>query len=151
MKHQFKEEQKFTQFWLWAILFGLYVLPVLIYIDKGVEESVWSAVLITAILLFGFVIKLSTQIDESGIKMSFFPLLKKSVNWSEIKSTQVIDYGFVGGWGIRLLTDYGTVYNIRGRKGLLVKLANNKTFVIGTQKEEELKQVLNDLGKISGE
>lgn len=150
MNKQFKEEQKYTQFWFWSILLGLYLLPVLIYINKGVEDSLWSVVFISTILLFVLLIKLSTQIDASGIKMSFFPLLKKSIAWNEIKSVQVIDYGFVGGWGIRFYTDYGTVYNIRGRIGLWIELTNGKKFVIGTQKKEELKTVLNNLGKISG-
>jgi len=150
MNKQFKEEQKYTQFWFWSILLGLYLLPVLIYINKGVEDSLWSVVFISTILLFVLLIKRSTQIDASGIKMSFFPLLKKSIAWNEIKSVQVIDYGFVGGWGIRFYTDYGTVYNIRGRIGLWIELTNGKKFVIGTQKKEELKTVLNNLGKISG-
>jgi hypothetical protein len=150
MNKQFKEEQKYTQFWFWSILLGLYLLPVLIYINKGVEDSLWSVVFISTILLFVLLIKRSTQIDASGIKMSFFPLLKKSITWNEIKSVQVIDYGFVGGWGIRFYTDYGTVYNIRGRIGLWIELTNGKKFVIGTQKKEELKTVLNNLGKISG-
>ena len=59
----------------------------------------------------------------------------------------MFDYGFVGGWGVRMWTKYGTVYNTKGSKGLLVELNNGKTFVIGTQKEDELKMFLKDLGK----
>ncbi len=45
-------------------------------------------------------------------------------------------------------TDYGTVYNIRGSKGLLVELNDGKTFVIGTQKEKDLRNILNELGEL---
>ena len=57
----------------------------------------------------------------------------------------MINYGFVGGWGIRLFTDYGTVYNTRGNKGLALKLQNGKRLVIGTQREDELKSVIQKL------
>lgn len=53
---------------------------------------------------------------------------------------KVINYGFVGGWGIRLWTKYGTVYNVSGNKGLFIKLKNGKTMVIGTQKSQELEK-----------
>ena len=69
--------------------------------------------------------------------------------WTEIKSVKLLDYGFVGGWGIRFWTKYGTVYNIRGSKGLLLEFSDGKTIVVGTQKEEELKFFLKDIEKIS--
>jgi hypothetical protein len=148
---QFKEEQKFTHLLFWLIMLAFYALPVLVFMNKGIEDSFLTFLIITAINLFAFTIKLSTQIDEAGIKMYFFPLLKKSISWTDIKAVKVIDYGFAGGWGIRFFSNYGTVYNIKGTKGVLVELKKGKTFVIGTQKEEELKSVLNNLGKISGQ
>ena len=45
--------------------------------------------------------------------MSFIPFVKKRIKWTEIKKAEVVNYGFVGGWGIRLSIEYGTVYNIR--------------------------------------
>lgn len=148
---QFKEEQKFTHLLFWLIMLAFYLFPVIVFMDKGIEDSFITFFIITAVNLFAFSIKLSTQIDEEGIQMFFFPLLKKSISWADVKSVKVIDYGFVGGWGIRFFSNYGTVYNIRGTKGMLVELNKGKTFVIGTQKEEELKKVLKSLGKISGE
>ena len=44
----------------------------------------------------------------------------------------------MGGWGIRLWTKYGTVFNIKGKKGLAIELYSGKKFLIGTQKEIEL-------------
>ena len=148
---QFKEEQKFTHLLFWLIMLAFYAFPVIVFLDKGIEDSLITFFIITAVNLFAFSIKLSTQIDEEGIQMFFFPLLKKSISWADVKSVKVIDYGFVGGWGIRFFSNYGTVYNIRVTKGMLVELNKGKTFVIGTQKEEELKKVLKSLGKISGE
>jgi hypothetical protein len=90
--------------------------------------------------------KLKTEIDRHGIRWEFIPFIKKRVSWSEVKSAKTVNYGFVGGWGIRLGTRYGTVYNTRGNKGLAVELKNGKKFCIGTQKEPELNKVLAKFG-----
>ena len=53
-----------------------------------------------------------------------------------------VHYGFVGGWGIRFFTAYGTVYNMRGTKGLAINLEKGKKFLIGTQKPDLLNQFI---------
>lgn len=74
--------------------------------------------------------------------MSFFPFVKKTTKWTDMKKAEVINYGFVGGWGIRLRTKYGTVYNIKGNKGLAIELLNGKKYLIGTQKETEMYEIV---------
>ena len=81
--------------------------------------------------------------------MIYFPFIKQNIDWRNIKKTRVFDYGFVGGWGIRFWTKYGTVYNVRGSKGLYIELNDGKSFVIGTRKEAEMKDVLTKLGKVN--
>jgi len=147
---EFKEEQKFTQWWLWLILIPIGVLPVIgIYKqlitgerfgDKPMSDFGLIIFAIITFLLLGlfFVMKLKTSIDKNGIRMSFFPFVKKKVDWNELKNIKVVNYGFIGGWGIRLWTKYGTVYNIKGNKGLAIELKSGKKFLIGTQKESEL-------------
>lgn len=97
-----------------------------------------------ALLLIGMFLymRLKTEIDQREIRFSFRPFVKKRVSWAEVKSARVVNYGFVGGWGIRLWTRYGTVYNIRGNKGLALELLNGKKFLIGTQREAELQEFL---------
>ncbi len=151
---EFKEEQKFTQWWLWLILIPIGVLPVIgIYKqlitgerfgDKPMSDFGLIIFAIITFLLLGlfFVMKLKTSIDKNGIRMSFFPFVKKKVDWNELKNIKVVNYGFIGGWGIRLWTKYGTVYNIKGNKGLAIELKSGKKFLIGTQKESELSNIL---------
>jgi len=86
--------------------------------------------------------RLKTEIDKTEIRINFFPFVKKRVNWKEIKNAEVVNYRFVGGWGIRLWTKYGTVYNTKGNKGLAIELQNGKKILIGTQKETELKKIV---------
>ncbi len=138
---EFTEEQRFNQWWLYLILVAVAVLP-LLFKPKS-EVGLFIHVMFVCLLFaFFLMMKLETSIDKNGIRMRFFPFVKKEFQWSEIQKAKVVNYGFVGGWGIRLFTKYGTVYNIRGNKGLAIELENGKKFLIGTQKEEELQKFI---------
>ncbi len=154
MPAEFKEVQRFTQWWLWLLLFPVATLPVFgIYKqlilsqpfgDKPMPNAVlilFSLLCFSILFLFRFM-KLKTEINRYGIHWEFFPFTKKRVMWSDVNSAKTVNYGFVGGWGIRLGTRYGTVYNTRGNKGLAVEPENGKKFCIGTQKEDEMKRVV---------
>lgn len=157
MKTEFKEEQKFNQWWLWLILIPMGVLPLIgIYKQLILGEKLGDnpmsdiSLLIFSIIMFSLVglfliMKLKTSIDKNGINMHFFPFIKKSVDWQQIKNVKVVNYGFVGGWGIRLWTKYGTVYNVKGDKGLEIVLKSGKKFLIGTQKETELSTIIEKM------
>jgi hypothetical protein len=153
MNIAFKEEQKFTQWWLWIILIGIGILPVIgIYKQLILGEQfgnkpmsnlgliLFSLIIFSLLVLFRFM-NLQTEINKYEIKMNYFPFVKKRVYWKDVKSAKVVNYGFVG-YGIRFGSKYGTVYNINGKKGLAIELQNGKKFVIGTQKENELNKVV---------
>lgn len=161
MKPIFTEEQKFTQWWLWIILIGIGVLPILpvykqlsVGEDLGNESTFDFGIIMFSVIVYGLIalfllVKLKTEINQNEIRMSFIPFVKKQVSWQEIKSVEVVNYGFVGGWGIRLWTAYGTVYNIKGNKGLAIELTNGKKFLIGTQKETEMNKIVEEIRKQS--
>jgi hypothetical protein len=153
MKIEFKEQQKFTQWWIWLLLIGLGAIAVygiiqqfLFGIDFGDKPMSNIGLIIFTLFVFGFIyfnwyMTLITEITNEGIKVRFVPFVKKEIKWNDLKSAKIINYGFVG-YGIRLGSKYGTVYNMNGNKGLAVELNNGKKFVIGTQKELELKKVV---------
>lgn len=146
----FTENQRFNQWWLWTLLLGLDALVLyLFFFSPDAEEErigliIGISVMFTVTLLFAL-FNLKTKITKQSIELRYLPFLKKKVDWTEVESAEVIDYGFVGGWGIRILTSYGTVYNVKGRIGLYVKLKSKQDFVIGTQKAEELKTFLEKI------
>ena len=157
MKAVFKEEQKFTQWWLWILLTGIGIIPIYgIYKQLILGEKFGNnpmpdiGLIIFFLFVFGIIafiasMCLKTEIDQNHIKIHFYPLLKKQFKWSEIKHAEVVNYGFVGGWGVRFWPKYGTIYNIKGNKGLAIELLNGKKLVIGTQKESELNFFLDKL------
>jgi len=157
MKTEFKETQKFTQWWLWIILIAVGIMPIYgiykqLILDEPFGDKPMSdlgliviTIFIFALITMFFVLKLKTKINEHEIRMQFFPFVKKRIDWTAIKSAEVLDYGFVGGWGIRLWTKYGTVYNIKGTIGLAIELENGKKLLIGTQKEAELRNIIKKI------
>jgi hypothetical protein len=130
--------------------------------------------LTTSMLLFivwFFCMHLDTEIDKEGISWRFFLLEFRThfLSWDEIDNAEVITYDPMqfGGWGIRSGTlcairikshkgnffrktkhaDYNKtkVYNVSGKKALLLELTNGKKILIGTRKPEELSEILTQL------
>jgi len=147
MKPLFIENQRFNQWWLWVLLTTSLAVPVILLFKEATAKSGgFSGIIIIVLVIILFVImQLKTTITQQNIQLTYFPFVWKTINLADIETMKVINYGFVGGWGIRLWTSYGTVYNVRGNKGLHIKLKNGKQLVIGTQKPQELERVVQQL------
>jgi hypothetical protein len=153
MESEFKEKQKFTQWWLWVFLIGfglfqVYALCKQLVLGEDFGDKPMSDVglIIFTLLPFGIIfffwyMKLETEIDPKEIRIKFSPLVKKVFKWEDVKSAIVLNYKFVG-YGIRLFTSYGTVYNTKGNTGLAIELKNGEKILIGTQKGNELAQII---------
>lgn len=152
MNQVYKETQRFTQWWLWAVnLFVFFLVSMTLFlslkeIDNGMSVTwmvfIWILTLLIPLLFW--VMRLETRIDRAGVYIKYIPFLNRSYRWEDIQSFEVINYGFVGGWGIRLGTKYGTVYNVKGNKGLYIQLKNGKRVCIGTQKEHQLSRFIKN-------
>lgn len=75
---------------------------------------------------------------------NFCAVFEEKICLEGYSKSGLVNYGFVGGWGIRLGTKYGTVYNTKGNKGLFILLNNGKKYCIGTQKEDELREIIKE-------
>ena len=156
MKVLFFERQRFSSKWLWLLLGIITLIPVYgiykqIFIGKPFGDNPMSDVglilmliLMLSILVLFRVMQLKTEITKRTIKIQYFPFFKTQFHWSDIKSSEVVNYGFVG-YGIRIGTKYGTVYNTSGNKGLAIELKSGKKYCIGTQRDNELKAVVDQL------
>jgi hypothetical protein len=159
MKIEFTEEQKFTQWWIWLILIPIGILPIIgtykqIILGEPFGDNPMSdeGIILFAGFIFSMLglfllMKLTTKIDQDKIEIQFFPFTKRTTQWNEIKKLEVINYGFVGGWGIRLWTKYGTVYNTKGNKGLAIELLDGRKYLVGTQKQSELTEIVKKLSE----
>lgn len=157
MKKEFTEIQKFNQSWLGILLAIIGLIPIYgiykqIYLKEPFGNNPMSdnglylnLIFVLALIAFFIFIRLKTVIDNDKIQMNYFPFALKNVIWSDVKSVKIVDYGFVGGWGVRFSSKYGTIYNISGSKGLALELKNGKKFLIGTRKETELNIFLKEI------
>ncbi|MEO9570316.1 MAG: hypothetical protein ABJH82_02775 [Polaribacter sp.] len=155
----FKEEQRFTQTWLIVVLAFSVIVPITVitkeYLEKDSNMSTnkfiitLAGVLISISLIFFF--KLTTRIDEKGIHYQFFPFhfSIKLIPWHEISKAGIRTYFPIsefGGWGLKggffFNKGRGKAINVSGDIGIQLVLKNGEKLLIGTQKKEEAKQVL---------
>jgi len=157
----FREEQRFTQPWLWALLLGGLAVslaaayPLIVkfqQIDCPGPLSLWLSIvfpptlMLLIITLFALT-RLATEVRPEGIAVTFRPLQfqPKLIPFSEIADYQSVTYRPIleyGGWGIRRGRT-GYAYNVSGNRGLLLTLKGGKTFLIGSQQPERLKAAMD--------
>ncbi len=162
MNHKilFGEKQKFTQWWLFLLL----CLPlVMIFLSfdwsqssENINDSgngsfsiilpegffVILTVVILTLLFFKYA-SLTVQIDKEKIGIKHLIFYRRTIYWKDVKAVKTVKYGFVG-YGIRLSLNHGTVYNVKGNKGLEVTFNNGSKCLIGTQRPEELFKIANE-------
>jgi hypothetical protein len=153
----FEERQKFRQWWILGVVIGIALIPVYgLYSQVILEEPFGNnpmsnagliifLVLSVCLLVLIWKIELVTKINQRRVYIQFYPFVKKEILWDDVQKAEVVDYGFVGGWGIRTSTKYGTVYNTSGTMGLALTLKNGVKLCIGTQKAEEIWAVIQRL------
>ena len=154
----FNETQRFTQWWLWLILLSVWGLMVYSFImappqtDTAAFVSFGIGILLP--LLF-WQMKLTTRVEAEGIYVRFSPFhfKEKFFEWESISACYVRTYSPLkeyGGWGIKYgFNGQGLVYNVVGNIGLQLKFKEGEPVLIGTQKGEEIKAVLAELGRLT--
>lgn len=161
----FSERQRFKQWWLWLILFGingifLFGVYKQVFLGQQFGDNPMSNLgifigtgftILLTLLFFNF--RLDTYIKNDGIYVRLFPfhLQFKYFSWEIITKCYVRQYAPLseyGGWGIRFgLFDSGTAFNVSGNIGLQLEIKGNKKLLIGTHKPEEIKEVLNKINQ----
>ncbi len=144
---QFKETQRFTQWWLWLVLVGSWV--VLMYSLATVQPQTTIAYFISfgvgmLLPILFWQMRLMTRITEEGIYVRFVPFHFKEqfYPWESIESAQVRTYSPLmeyGGWGIKYgFNGQGKVFNVAGDQGLQLVFKSGEKLLIGTQKPTEI-------------
>jgi hypothetical protein len=144
---QFKETQRFTQWWLWLVLVGSWV--VLMYSLATVQPQTTIAYFISFVVgmllpILFWQMRLMTRITEEGIYVRFVPFHFKEqfYPWESIESAQVRTYSPLmeyGGWGIKYgFNGQGKVFNVAGDQGLQLVFKSGEKLLIGTQKPIEI-------------
>lgn len=143
----FKETQRFTQWWLWLILlftWGSMSYSLFTDVPKDTVGIVVLVVMMIGLPVLFLQMRLKTRINEEGIYVRFIPFHFKEqfYPWESIESAQVRTYNALmeyGGWGIKYgFNGQGKVYNISGNQGLQLVFKSGEKILIGTQKSAEI-------------
>jgi len=168
----FSEEQRFTQWWLWAILIftllavfapfanGIYLQEVLNappgdnpMTTEGLIVTGIASLLIVGIIFLLFVYaKLEIKITDKCIMVAFPPFVRK---WKKFTPAEIANYKVrtynplrdYGGYGVKHGLRRGQAYTVSGRTGLQLYLKNGKRVLIGTQKKQAIEYAM---GKLTG-
>lgn len=165
----YKEEQRFNQWWMWAIIIPVVIGMMILFchklyvwfmLDENIPEDIELyyqvliivfAMVFTMALAYGiFIAKLETQIKNGAIHYRFIPFIFK---WRKIVKSDITDWSVrqynpiaeYGGWGVRFTFGKSRAVNVKGNKGLQLVLKSGKKLLIGTQKPEELRNVMVQL------
>jgi hypothetical protein len=154
----FREEQRITQAWIWLLVafaaagaWAAFVLQVIIRIDPEAEPLsdcmvwiVWILVGVGVPLLL-FTTRLTVEVRPDMLTASYRPFAGRKITPQEISKAYARTYRPIreyGGWGVRWSPSNGSAYNVSGKQGVQLELANGKRFLIGTHKPQELAQAI---------
>jgi len=155
----YREVQRFRQVWIWVVVSTLAgsmwytaVRQLLLRRPFG-GRAMPDILLVIFWFIFGiglptlfFFGGLVTEVRDDGIYICFFPFHWSfhRIAFTDVKQCEVRAYrplAEYGGWGIR----YGRVgkaYNVSGDRGVQIEFLNGKQLLIGSQRAEELWQVI---------
>ncbi len=151
----FEEHQSFRQPWIWALMAAtlavLLVASLLATEGRAVTWAVLAAVLAVAVLLYA--VTLTVRVDAEAVRIRFFPLGKKTIPLGDVVRWEARTYRPIreyGGWGIRYTLGRGWAYNVRGKQGVQLELANGQRILIGSQRAEELAAAIAEAKRSAG-
>ena len=149
----FQETQRFRQIWIWALILGISgfsISSLFLLEDKAPLSFVDLAFPLGMILLLNILFlsfTLSTRIEADSLSYRFFPFTRwRTFRFEEIEALDLVEYNGLweyGGWGIKWNGDTWS-YTTGGKWGIIVKTTDKK-FLLGTQKPEEVRQVIDGL------
>ena len=175
MRGLYKEKQKFSQWWLLGLILvstlasvGTLAVGMIQQLILGkpwgdqpmsdtglILVSVMTIAIMGGVLWLIFSMELQIEVHDRAIYYAFLPFIihLRRIGIEEIESWEVSMYNPIrdfGGYGMRKSFGRKTAFNIRGNKGLMLKLKSGKTLLLGTQKPNELRTAIqNEFDKLN--
>ncbi|MCL6449381.1 MAG: DUF6141 family protein [Armatimonadetes bacterium] len=160
----YREVQQFRQTWLWIALFPFSLLLASLFGYGMIKQLVlgvpWGdrpmsdtelaiSGPLTLLIAIGvpfllYITKLITVVDPEGIQIRYFPLLRRTIPFENLKNYRVRTYDAISehwGWGIRWNKN-GWAYTVSGNRGVELELADGRRLLIGSQQPEILVQAI---------
>jgi hypothetical protein len=159
MKILYKEEQRFTQWWIWLLICLSFLVPAILLAIEISEQGIANELLVSFIVVVvtGLLViigvrtmKLQTQVTTESIRLRFPPFFIKWKHFdkNDIEKYEVRSYKPIaeyGGWGVRFRNRSNRAYNVKGKQGLQLHLINGKKVLIGTQRKQAIAYAMEKL------
>lgn len=153
----FREDQRFTQPWLWAlVIVGALAVWLLVaaQVVGGSDESGWVLAVLAVVvgvglpLLFGLA-RLTVEVFADRIEVRYRPFVRRTIALDTVVAADAVTYRALreyGGWGIKGWSRRKVAYNVRGDRGVLLTLADGRTVLLGSQRADDLAAAIHLTG-----
>lgn len=153
----FREEQRFSWFWMIPLMIPAVILGYGVYRqvwqrrpfgDYPIGNTLlWSVFLVSLVVAVWFPqIKLITEVRGDVLSIRFTSLWpERLIVWTDVRRLETITYKPIkdfGGYGVRWATGRGMVFNARGNRGVRMELASGERIVLGSQRPKELHEAI---------
>jgi hypothetical protein len=146
---RFREDQRFTQWWLWSAVLAATVAFAVALLGAGPDRddgSWWVGALVAAVVGAGLpvlfaVARLRVDVEADRILVRFRPFTTRAIELDSVDRIESVTYHPLreyGGWGIKGWSRRKVAYNVRGTRGVLLTLANGRTVLLGSQDPDDL-------------
>lgn len=158
----FREEQGFTQWWLWAVVLlvaGLAWWTFVQQIVQGIpfgthpapDWAVWIVLVLCGVGIPFFFLRcrLVTTVNPGHVHVHFRLLRRREIPVATIHAAEAVEYRPLreyGGWGIRYNAKLGWAYTAHGRRGVRMRLADGQGLLVGSQRPDALLAAIQDAG-----
>ncbi len=93
--------------------------------------------------VFFWIMKLIVEVRQDGVSIRYYPLTHRLIPYDQIAQVTAREYSPIkeyGGWGIWGIPSKSQkmAYNISGKEGVELTLADGRTVMLGSQKAQEL-------------
>jgi Family of unknown function (DUF6141) len=150
----YKEEQRFRQWWIWAIVIAPATLAWLAFIaqiirGKPVGQNpapdwlvwvIWLLIGIGLPLLFGRM-ALVLEVTPERVLVRYRPFTRRAIALADIERVEERTYNAIkeyGGWGVKGWSKEKMAYNVRGDRGVELTLKDGRRVMLGSQRADEL-------------
>lgn len=122
-----------------------------VYTSARLDRVLWDffallAFAVAAVML----VRMRTVVTPEYLRVTILPVPRRTFPIAEITRCEVITYRPVrdyGGWGWRW-SRRGWAFTMRGNRGVMVHRTRRKSFLVGSQRPEELAAALHSAGNL---
>jgi hypothetical protein len=150
----FWEIQRFKQWWIWLVVWGVAVLAAVTFVVQIVfghpvgnnpasDSAVWIIFFLVGIgfPLLTYSVKLTTELYNDRLILRYTPFWTRTIPLDQVVRSAPRIYRPImhyAGWGIRYGLGRGWCYTVYGNRGVELELRNGKSILVGSQRPEEL-------------